>query len=170
VDHLGLLDDLAGFEYIGTVLPEDGSGITRAKRTYTAFMFKKINEGITYADATNDHPMRIFPQFPVNEVKREGSSVVYVVSSEEQHVYTFQTNGIRNDIKLKTKPIQNNVDYVYTIKIPSGASLNQEETIPSRQVWRCVMIRGIIILWSQTRIIATGCQHSVALLLGGLVL
>ncbi|MDB5182189.1 MAG: hypothetical protein JWP13_952 [Candidatus Saccharibacteria bacterium] len=83
---------------------------------YRAELAKAHREGITFSDAEQTREFKLIPLFSVSSSRYEDGRVVYPEGSNRKHVYTFRTNGVKEDIIL-TKPSGDTASYSWKLDL-----------------------------------------------------
>jgi hypothetical protein len=88
---------------------------TTGKAPYRAEL-SKSSGAIAFSDAEQQRKFKLIPQFSTSDAKYEDGRLTYPVGSSQKHIYTFRTNGLKEDIVLASAPA-NEVSYSWELEL-----------------------------------------------------
>jgi hypothetical protein len=90
------------------------------KTPYRAELSKKAARTVSFSDAEGERKLKLIPQFSAGQASYQNGMVMYPIGQNQKQVYTFRTNGLKEDIVLSAAPSS---EVHYTWKLDTGDGL-----------------------------------------------
>jgi hypothetical protein len=87
------------------------------EQPYQAELSKDPKKGITFSDSDGNRNITLLPKFSTLGAKLTENRVMYPSGTNEKHIYSFKTNGIKNDIVLTKAPGEDTKTYAWQLKL-----------------------------------------------------
>jgi hypothetical protein len=89
---------------------------------YRASLPLDHSNGVEYGSPNSKQAFKTVPLFTTDAGINDSGRIVYRVSDIEKHIYTFQKNGLKNDIVFDAKPQEDSKTYDYRLETQPGTA------------------------------------------------